>query len=80
MEKPEYKSKWDELVREIGAEVPPEIEQREQAVASAPRESESTSVSIERESTAASVVLPKKAAVNWDALAGRTWVAAGAAG
>ena len=32
MEKQEFKSKWDELAREIGAEIPPETEQREQAV------------------------------------------------
>ena len=33
MEKQEFKSKWDELAREIGAEIPPETIQREEAVA-----------------------------------------------
>jgi hypothetical protein len=69
MEKQEYKSKWDELVREIGVEVPPEIEQREQAVAATPAP-EPKPVPIERESAASKVVVPKKTAVNWDALAG----------
>src|SRR4051794_40170786 len=68
MEKQEYKSKWDELAREIGAEVPPEIEQREQAVQAAPA-SDSSSAPREREQ-ASPIVLPKKPAPNWDALAG----------
>jgi hypothetical protein len=69
MEKQEYKSKWDELAREIGAEVPPEIEQREQTVSTTP-DPVSAGGPSERESAASQVVLPKKAPVNWDNLAG----------
>ena len=36
MENPESKSKWDDLVRELAVEIPPEVQQREEAVAAAP--------------------------------------------
>src|SRR6476646_10306499 len=66
MEKQEHKSKWDELAREIGAEVPPEIEQREEAVAQRPATPETSA----RESEPVHAAPPKKAAVDWNALAG----------
>src|SRR4051812_3697872 len=68
MEKPEYKSKWDELVREIGVEIPPEIEQREQAVSSS--SAAPPTPSREAEPAVPHTPPPKKTPVNWDALAG----------
>ena len=35
MENPESKSKWDDLVRELAVEIPPEVQQREEAVVAA---------------------------------------------
>ncbi len=69
MEKQEYKSKWDELAKEIGAEVSPEILQREQAVSSVSESPAAGSQSREVTSRP-STTLPKKSAVNWDDLAG----------
>jgi hypothetical protein len=66
MEKQEPKSKWDELAREIGAEVSPETEQREEEVAQRPSKTEG----IARESEPSHSPSPKKAAVDWNALAG----------
>jgi hypothetical protein len=69
MEKQEYKSKWDELARELGAEISPEIEQREEAVSAA----QESGVGISRaadESSETRLPLPKRTAVDWDNLAG----------
>lgn len=70
MEKQEYKSKWDELAREIGAEIPPETQQREEAV-SAPQVPPAARP-IQRSETPAESrpPLPKKAPGDWDSLAG----------
>lgn len=67
MEKQEYKSKWDELVREIGVDVPEEVQQREEAVASGA--SAPAPAPPEDESATSRSALPKKAAVNWNSLA-----------
>src|SRR6476646_10289981 len=65
MENQESKSSWDDLARDLGAEISPEIQQREEAVAHAAppvsREPEP-----ERETRAP---LPKRAATNWNSLA-----------
>ena len=69
MEKQEHKSKWDDLAREIGAEISPEIERREEAV-SAGAESPAAQT---RPAETPSVPLappPKRAAVDWNNLAG----------
>lgn len=65
MEKQDYKSKWDDLVREIGAEVTAETEQRSEAHAppAAP-------IVREPEEVATHAPLPKKSAVDWADLAG----------
>jgi hypothetical protein len=67
MEKQELKSKWDELARELGAEIPPEIEQREEAVSMTeppvpPRQEEAPAATVRPP-------LPKRAA-GWESLAG----------
>src|SRR4051812_25764551 len=65
MEKPEAKSKWDDLVRELAVEIPPEVQQREEAVAAAkPEPAEPTS----RPREAPPAALPKKSATNWNSL------------
>jgi hypothetical protein len=69
MEKQELKSKWDELAREIGAEIPPETQQREEAISTttdqdAPQQSRAT-----QQSTIVRPPLPKRPA-GWDSLAG----------
>jgi len=68
MEKQEYKSKWDELARVIGAEIPPETEQREEAVSAAPAQSHVTPQPTKP--IPAPPVAPKKSPANWDMLAG----------
>jgi ribonuclease E len=67
MEKQEFKSKWDELARDLGADISPEIEQREQAM-STPM-SESAPRPADHGGTVAPP-LPKRAAADWDKLAG----------
>jgi len=71
MEKQEFKSKWDELARDLGAEIPPETLEREQA------RSVSTTGTVEpttadRTPTAATVSrpAPKHSSADWDKLAG----------
>jgi len=66
MENPEAKSKWDDLVRELAVEIPPEVQQREETVASAkPPAPRSTEPGYETGSTAwrRSQSLP-----NWNSL------------
>src|SRR3954470_22677593 len=65
MEKPELKSKWDDLVRELAVEIPSEVQQREEAVAAAKRQAaEPTS----RPRETPPPPLPKKNATNWNNL------------
>src|SRR5215216_916603 len=64
MENPEAKSKWDDLVRELAVEIPPEVQQREEAVAAAkPQAAEPPSRPRET-----APPLPKKSATNWNSL------------
>src|SRR5688572_4592046 len=69
MEKQETKSKWDELAREIGAEIPPETIAREEAVAT-PQPPQALRPTRSVEKSAESRALPKKATPGWDSLAG----------
>jgi hypothetical protein len=69
MEKQEFKSKWDELAEQIGAEVSSETQQREEAAANAAREASVTPPAEPVASTIRSP-LPKRVAVDWDNLAG----------
>ncbi|MEX2308701.1 MAG: hypothetical protein WD738_13965 [Pirellulales bacterium] len=69
MEKQEFKSKWDELARELGADVSPEIEQREETISDVVTESAAPDSS----EAAPAIVrppVPKRAAADWDKLAG----------
>lgn len=67
MEKQEHKSKWDDLAREIGAEVPPETEQREESLST-------TEVHLTQETqvvqstTTILPPLPKRPAADWAGL------------
>ncbi len=71
MEKQEFKSNWDELVRELGAEIPPETLQREQAVSEKTEHAAASSPSLAEQPTApARAPLSKRAAADWDSLAG----------
>src|SRR4051794_9810884 len=67
MEKQESKSKWDDLAREIGAEIPPETIQREEAVATG---SQGTTAPAGRthEPTKSKAPLPKRSATDWNSL------------
>jgi hypothetical protein len=73
MEKQELKSKWDELARELGAEIPPETEQREQALSTATAETTPPPAS---QSAARTATVsppsppPKRSAADWNKLAG----------
>src|SRR6476620_4897339 len=67
MENPEAKSKWDDLVRELAVEIPPEVQQREEAVAAAPPKP-ATPPSHARETVAPPSPLPKRSATNWNSL------------
>jgi hypothetical protein len=69
MEKQEFKSKWDDLAREIGAEVSAETEQREQTVF-AVSESVTSQAKAEEVEEIARAPLPKKQAADWNQLAG----------
>src|SRR5262249_17720406 len=68
MEKQELKSKWDDLARELGAEISSEIQQREEAASqasqTAPTESQPRGSEVEPAAT-----LPKRNAPGWDSLA-----------
>jgi hypothetical protein len=71
MEKQEFKSKWDELAVEIGAEISPETRQREEAASSGSPEGGATeSAPREEKSSVERAPLPKRAAVDWNDLAG----------
>jgi hypothetical protein len=70
MEKQEAKSKWDELVRQLGAEVSPEIEQRVEAGPAPPVEPVSISTRASREEGALQPpAAPKRPAAGWNDLA-----------
>ena len=70
MEKQEFKSKWDNLARELGAEVSPETQQREEAAVLAAQEPSPVAANRSREEHAASpTILPKRSAPGWDNLA-----------
>ncbi len=69
MEKQEHTSKWDELARELGAEIPPEIEQREATVAAYKPPLKETAQS-PADSSETLPPPPKKIAADWDSLAG----------
>src|SRR3954447_18543933 len=66
MEKPESKPKWADLVRELAVEIPPEVQQREEAVASTPPQP-AAAPSRARETTAPPAQ-PKRSATNWNSL------------
>jgi len=66
MENPESKSKWDDLVRDLAVEIPPEVQQREEAVASAPPQP-AVPPSRPRE-TAPPAAPPKPKPTNWNSL------------
>jgi hypothetical protein len=68
MEKQEFRSKWDELARELGAEISPETEQREQA-RSTPPAGETPPVEIAAKSATIGTS-PKRSSADWDKLAG----------
>lgn len=70
MEKQEHKSKWDELAREIGADISPETERREQAVSTTTDSPTSAPKRPEPTDDAVRPPLPKKQAANWNMLAG----------
>lgn len=67
MEKQETKSKWDELARELGAEISPETERREEAVSTA----QDSGRHLARQPSAppAAVRPSPKRAAGWDSLA-----------
>src|SRR3954454_6627338 len=65
MENPEAKSKWDDLVRELAVEIPPEVQQREESVAAAKPQA-AAPPSRPRETPPPA--LPKRSATNWNAL------------
>src|SRR5215218_6050051 len=67
MEKPEAKSKWDELVRELGAEIPPEVQEREEAVAAAKPQAAAPPSRVQETATPPAP-LPKRSATNWNSL------------
>jgi hypothetical protein len=70
MEKQEAKSKWDELVRQLGAEVTPEIEQLVEAGPAPPAEPVSYSIrSLSEEGVEQAPTVPKRPAAGWDNLA-----------
>jgi len=52
MENPEAKSKWDDLVRELAVEIPPEVQQREEAVAAAKPQAGGSAEPISRDGVA----------------------------
>ena len=70
MEKQEFKSKWDDLARELGAEVSPETQQREEAAVLAAQEPIPDAAGRAPEEHAASPTnLPKRSTPGWDNLA-----------
>ena len=71
MEKQEHKSKWDDLARELGAEISPETEQREQAISAVTAE-DPPPPATHRSTKSATVSPPppKPSAGDWDKLAG----------
>ena len=70
MEKQESKSKWDDLARELGAEVSPEIEKREEAVSHAAHEiTPPPAVRAREKKDSAAPSLPKRSKPGWDSLA-----------
>lgn len=70
MEKQEAKSKWDELVRQLGAEVTPEIEQLVEAGPAPPAQPVSYSIrSLSEEGAPQAPTAPKRPAAGWDNLA-----------
>lgn len=70
MEKQELKSKWDELARELGAQVSPETEQREQAISTATTEAAPAPAVHAAPKDATVSPPPKRSAADWDKLAG----------
>src|SRR5689334_518867 len=66
MENQESKSSWDDLARDLGAEVSPETQQREEAAAAAAHSEPPLSRKPEPEAHAP---LPKRSATNWNSLA-----------
>ena len=80
MENPEAKSKWDDLVRELAVEIPPEVQQREEAVAAAKPQA-AAPPSESRETVASPAPSPKRSATNWNSLgSGLRLAAVGGAG
>jgi hypothetical protein len=70
MEKQEAKSKWDELVRQLGAEVTPEIEQLVEAGPAPPADPVPYSTrSLSEEGAPQAPTAPKRPAAGWDNLA-----------
>jgi hypothetical protein len=67
MEKQEVKSKWDELARQVGAEISPEIEQVVDAPTRAAAQTETPESYLSE--TSVSVAPPKRPAAGWDSLA-----------
>jgi ribonuclease E len=70
MEKQESKSKWDDLARELGAEISPETQQREEAASTAASEMNLARPSDANMPEPVRVNLPKRSAADWDSLAG----------
>jgi hypothetical protein len=68
MENPESKSKWDDLARELGAEISPETVQREEAVVQASQAETSTSRAREKSGELPATPL-KRIEPGWDSLA-----------
>jgi hypothetical protein len=67
MEKQEVKSKWDELARQLGAEVSPAAEQLVETTSPAPEETLPTAV--ESSDVVSRLPAPKRRAAGWDNLA-----------
>jgi ribonuclease E len=71
MEKQELKTKWDDLARELGAQVSPETEEREQVISTTASESAPPPASQPASKPeTASPPPPKRSAADWDKLAG----------
>jgi hypothetical protein len=71
MEKQEFKSKWDELARDLGAEIPPETLEREQARSVSTTDTvEPTTADMAPTASTVSRPLPKRSSADWDKLAG----------
>jgi hypothetical protein len=70
MEKQESKSKWDDLARDLGADISPETVQREEAVLQASeREAAAPAASSREKKEITHAQLPKRGPADWDSLA-----------